>query len=758
MGVGMTQAKLAEMFSTWLLARVPSEHPEHDFLPRWREFELLKPRVTARLLSKAELSNRMSASYLAALRSFLQDRFSLGADFLEVTPRERRMQPHQLRSAPEAFTGREAELAQLHALARQRCPLGVFGPGGVGKTSVALFLASAIATDFPDGQILLDVHGYSGAQQAPLSRLDVFRHVIRSLWPDSTSIPDGEEQLAALYRSALSGRRVLLLIDNVESERQVESIIPPEGSLLLLTSRRHLSLYGLRGVTLDELEQADAETLLKRLTGRRLSRRASSIAKLCGRYPLAIEVVASRLNASSEREARHYLSKLRKVDGQSSLVEASVRLSVDSLEAPLRTVWSQLSAFPGAFDAAAAGAVLGLKKQFAKEHLGALVGYSLLAYDEATDRYRLHDVVRAVAAKQLSAAETGELRTAHARHFGRVLESIRSAYDRGGAEMTRALERFDRELRNIEYGPAWVSSRWQTHARLCAQYPDQGVGVLALRLTAEEYERWLRDGLRAAELIEAEHLQGLHLANIGMIRQESGRFGEAIEYLDRALPLLRHARPRRLEAPVLHNLGTAHANLGDRAKASRYFARAKQSYRRDGDSKGVLRCEASRLATLLKHGDHQRALRGLLTMQRRLKRAGDKVLLAMVTDNVGCAHQRAGDHAKAIDYHNRALAMDRELGNAIGQGESLDNLGSAYAGLGEQDRAEGYYLQAIELFRERGDRYRAGACRSRYAETVDALHGRAKAIETLRQAIEELGDCDGQDGEVAERVLQSWSE
>jgi predicted ATPase len=110
---------------------------------------------------------------------------------------------------------------------------GLQGQGGIGKTALALVLANKLAKDYADAQIDLDLRGTS---PTPLAPADVMAHVIWAFQP-TTKLPDEDAQLAALYRSVLQGKRVLLLLDNARDAAQVEPLLPPAGCLLLVTSR-----------------------------------------------------------------------------------------------------------------------------------------------------------------------------------------------------------------------------------------------------------------------------------------------------------------------------------------------------------------------------------------------------------------------------------------------------------------------------------------------------------------------------------------
>ncbi len=163
---------------------------------------------------------------------------------------------HQLPSPPADFTGREAELRDLHsALEKSGVHIsGLQGQGGVGKTALALKLAAELAPNFPDAQIYLDLKGVS---EKPLTAAEALSHVLRAFHPEA-KLPEKEDDLCALFRSVLHGKRVLLLMDNAKDAAQVHRLIPPEGCTLLVTSRTHFKLPGLYQKDLNTFPPADA--------------------------------------------------------------------------------------------------------------------------------------------------------------------------------------------------------------------------------------------------------------------------------------------------------------------------------------------------------------------------------------------------------------------------------------------------------------------------------------------------------------------
>ena len=136
--------------------------------------------------------------------------------------------------------------------------------GGVGKTTLAIEAAWRVAGEFPDGVLFIDLRGYG--QAPPLTPAEAIAAIVAQLEP-TARLPDDMAQRLALYRRLLTGRRLLLLLDNARELAQVEELVPPSPAALLLTSREHLRLHGAKLLDLDVLPPEDAVALLREIVG-----------------------------------------------------------------------------------------------------------------------------------------------------------------------------------------------------------------------------------------------------------------------------------------------------------------------------------------------------------------------------------------------------------------------------------------------------------------------------------------------------------
>ncbi|MGD8450390.1 MAG: tetratricopeptide repeat protein [Phycisphaerae bacterium] len=615
---------------------------------------------------------------------------------------------HQLRPPVADFTGRTAEIDELLEKLQSGgvAITGVHGLGGIGKTELALALAERLDGQYPDAQIYLDLRG---TQETPVSPADALRHVILSFHAEQ-KLPDDVSALQGFYRSTLHEKRVLLLMDNAAEAEQLEPLAPPPtGCVLLVTSRQQFALPGLYVKNLDTLSPEDARDLLLRICPR-IGDAAERIAELCGRLPLALRLAGSALAGRRNLSPDDYVRRL--TDEQQRLkhldkVAASLRLSDALLPDELRHAWYALSIFPGTFDLLAAAAVWGVETDLAQNTLGDLLHYSVLDLNEATGRYRLHDLVRLYAGEQLAADERFAAQQRHAAHYCGVAAATTKLYLGSAEGVTKGLALFDLEWPNIAAGFAWAQAHAVTDdaaARLCSDYPDAGTYCLDLRQHPREKIAWREAALSAARRLADKRAESVHLGNLGVAHADFGEPRRAIELYEQQLTIKQEIGDRRGEGNALGCLGNAYADLGEPRRAIEFYEQAlaidrEIGYRRgEGNALGNL---GSAYAAL---GEPRRAIEFCeqqLTITREIGyRRGEGNALG----NLGSAYAALGEPRRAIEFYEQALAIDREIGDRRGEGADLGNLGLAYAALGEPRRAIEFYEQQLVIAREIGDR------------------------------------------------------
>ncbi|MBT2470211.1 tetratricopeptide repeat protein [Streptomyces sp. ISL-66] len=319
------------------------------------------------------------------------------------------VRPAQLPATVADFTGRASFVNELGAIlsgaeGQVMAVSALAGIGGVGKTTLAVHVAHAARPHFPDGQLYVDLQGTEARPAEPEAVLGSF---LRALGTPDTSIPDSPAERAALYRSTLDGRRVLVLLDNARDAAQVRPLLPgTAGCAALVTSRvRMAGLAGAHLVDLDVMSPEEALQLFTRIVGEervRAERQAAlDVVGACGFLPLAIRIAASRLAARRTWTVSVLAAKLaderRRLDELQAgdlAVKATFELGYGQLE-PAQQRAFRLLGLPDGPDIslAAAAAVLDRPEHATEDLLEALVDCSLLE-SAAPGRYRFHDLVR----------------------------------------------------------------------------------------------------------------------------------------------------------------------------------------------------------------------------------------------------------------------------------------------------------------------------------------------------------------------------
>ncbi|WP_162181678.1 NB-ARC domain-containing protein [Glycomyces tenuis] len=325
--------------------------------------------------------------------------------------------PRQLPAPPGGFVNREAHISALGlALRTDRTEAGavsvITGPPGVGKTALALRWAHSVRDRFPDGDLYVDMHGYGPA--SPLEPEQVLDGFLRAFGVEPSLIPITLDERAALYRSMLGGKRMLIVIDNSMSARQIRHLLPgSDGCLTLVTSRSSMpSLVAREGAVrmpLDVLSAEDALELLAEVMGDGRAETdldgAARVVEHCGRLPLALRVVAERAAARPHLTMSDLAAELaaeqQRLDALSSEedelvdVRAVFSWSYRSLDARQRQVFRFLGLHRGAeMSTAPIAALTRIPVAELRRHLADLCDAHLVQ-QIATDRFRLHDLLRA---------------------------------------------------------------------------------------------------------------------------------------------------------------------------------------------------------------------------------------------------------------------------------------------------------------------------------------------------------------------------
>ena len=262
------------------------------------------------------------------------------------------------------FTGRAAELGHLLHAVQTAPPHGltivaVDGMAGIGKTTFAVHAAHKLATEFPDGQLFIDLHGFTPGHD-PIDPAVALDTLLRAVGVSGGQIPDDVAARSALWREHAAGRRILLLLDNAVDSAQIRPLLPgAPGCLVLITSRARLaSLDGAVAILLGLPPPEDGSEMISRVLGaERVVAQPGAVDQLveaCGRLPLAMRIAAARLNNRPGWTVHNLLDRLRNTErtlGELAIddrsVAATIQLSYKGLDDPHQRLFRLLGLHPG---------------------------------------------------------------------------------------------------------------------------------------------------------------------------------------------------------------------------------------------------------------------------------------------------------------------------------------------------------------------------------------------------------------------------
>ncbi|MFC6092541.1 AfsR/SARP family transcriptional regulator [Saccharothrix lopnurensis] len=671
-----------------------------------------------------------------------------------ATPAPTAGAPRQLPAPPRSFIGRADELSALTA-ALDDVPAGavvisaIGGAGGIGKTWLALHWAHRHADRFPDGQLFVDLRGFSPDSE-PMPASVAVRGFLDALGVDPGRIPTDPDAQSALLRSTVVDKRLLVVLDNAADTAQVVPLLPGgDTCTVLVTSRSRLlglmTAHGARHLNLDVLTDEEARVLLaRRLGAARVAAEAGAVDELiasCQGFPLALGVIAARAHTHADLPLATFAAELREL-GLDALADSDPAASLPAvlswsyraLTAEQQLVLGLLATAPGPDTGLpAAAALTGLSPVAVGRVLRGLEQASLISRD-ARGRYSMHDLVRAYAAdtarEQPREARTAALRrvvdfylhTAHAAdlcldpHREVVPLDPAAAAPLAPADTAEALAWLDLEQ------PALLTAQ-QTAA---AHGWDRAVWLLAWTLTTFHNRRGhlaeqlavCRAGLVAAERLDDPSARLRVHRLLGRTHAALRQHDEAVGHLDRALALAERHEPTT-RAHIHQALAWTWSRQGDEARALEHATRSLESYRDLGNPAW----EANALNMVgwyaAQNGEHDRArehCRAALDLHRRHDNPEGE---ADTLDSLAYIDHRTGRHRQAVAHYRQALALFRDIGNTVQVGDTLEHLGHPHAALGQHEEARAAWEEALELFRaqERDD----DADRVRRA--LDALDG-----------------------------------
>jgi DNA-binding SARP family transcriptional activator/tetratricopeptide (TPR) repeat protein len=673
-----------------------------------------------------------------AVQPAVQPAVGLAAD--EHRPAPAVPTPAQLPFGVGDFTGREGELENLDTMLKAAGDAVVIamitGTAGVGKTALAVHWAHRVRDRFPDGQLYVNLRGFDPAGTA-MEPEEAMRGFLDAVAVPPDRVPVTLDAQAALYRSLLAGKRVLVVLDNARDAGQVRPLLPSSpGCLVVVTSRSQLpglvAAQHAKPLTVGLLSTAEAADLLAgRLGPARMAAEPDAVADIiasCARLPLALTVVAGRAATHPTfplgvlaHQLRDSLARLDAFDSGdvSTDVRAVFSWSYQTLSPTAARMFRLIGLHRGPdIDLIAAASLAGVAVAGARRALTELERDHLVT-EHSPARFTVHDLLRAYAAEQAEALDTGADRRAavhrlldhylHSAHAAALLldphrypvapeppepwvlpvlpRDQEEAFGWFTAERATVIAAIHQALRDGFGRHAWQLAcmlptyldrrgHWSELAATMRVALDAATALgdrtgeaITNRGLARAYGRLARYAEaghhleRALGLFEqaddAVGRAGTHLA-LATLFERQHRYAEALEQSELALALCLANGHRQGQARSLTAAGSHHAHLGDYERASAY-------------------CEQA-LALLLEIGDRSGAA-GAFT-------------------SLGYTLHRLGDHRRAIEHYERALDLRREMSDRYNEADTLTRLGEAHLAAGDPTAACAAWVAALDILEQ----------------------------------------------------------
>ncbi|MBM7860496.1 AfsR/SARP family transcriptional regulator [Lentzea nigeriaca] len=609
--------------------------------------------------------------------------------------------PRQLERDIPNFVGRKNLLVRLDALlaAGQGQVVALHGMPAAGKTSLATRWAHHRKSRFPDGQLFVNLSGHGPT--APMAPDDAIAILLASLGVPLDRLTVDERRVR--LRRSLSGKNIVLILDNARDAAQVRPILAAAADCCcLVTSRIELKgltiREGVRTVEVPPLTQEESTALLlAELDGRGRSGEDDGLAelvRLAQGLPLCLRIIAqlavdrpylTLLELADELRRQEGLGLLDSADSDDECTTLSCAFSWSYRALPTEVALSfrRLGLHPGPeFDISAVGAVLGEHESVVVEHLRLLVKANLVRQISAS-RFRLHDLLFGYAVDLARLEETPDQRELVLnRLLDWYLASTWNAAQRVTPERTRVpmlngiswhgAVKFD----TVSSALDWFAREQTNLAAVVSHAARHGFHDHAWRLAAnmnESYDRFgFYEDLRLSHEIalssarELGHREGEcgTLNNLGVVLHWLGRYDEARQMLSAAAVLADELGHRELSALSRQNLGSVHLKAGQTRIAIAIYEKVLD------------------------------LLRGM----------GERIIEACALDQLANAHHQMELDEVALDYHEQALVIREEVGDVRGQGTTLTELAKMYHEHGESNKALSCSERALEAHTRSGDK------------------------------------------------------
>jgi tetratricopeptide (TPR) repeat protein/transcriptional regulator with XRE-family HTH domain len=640
--------------------------------------------------------------------------------------------PAQLPLDAAGFAGREGYLSQLFALfagaSGQPTAVPVIvlhGMAGVGKTTLAVHWAHQVRDQFPDGQIFINLRGFDPTGLR-VNQASALRGFLEALDIPASRLPSGVDAMAALYRSLLADRRMLIVLDNVRDVEHIRALLPGSpGCLALVTSRAQLTglatCAGAHMIAVDLLTMPEARQLLAlRLGQARLEADPAAVDEIvarCARLPLALAITAAHAAARPRAPLATFATELH--DQLAALSDSDVNSDVrtvlswsyHALTAPAARLFRLLSLHPGPdFTSPAAASLAGWTQQYTMIYLTELTRAHLIT-ETSANRYGFHDLLRAYADEQARDDAPDDRQDARRRMLSHYVHTACAAAlllnpQRTAIDLSSDPETHTCDFINHRQAQNWFTAEKTVLIRLIDCASQSGCEEHAWQLAwaisdflyrLGHWQEWAatqRAAVHATEQINNRAQQARALRHLGRAYSVLGDHAEAEANYRQALAILRTLDHKSAEANAHLDLASLRDQQCDYRSGLDHAKQAMILFTAANDHDGSARALNTIGWFHSKLGNHHEALSHCEQALTQLRKLGDRMGQAYTWDSLGCAHYQLGHHQQAITCFQESVALSRDMGDRRIEATNLLHLSDAYLAIDNQNAARQRWQEA----------------------------------------------------------------
>ncbi|WP_440068628.1 ATP-binding protein [Streptosporangium sp. OZ121] len=660
-----------------------------------------------------------------------------------------------------AFTGRREELAALLGAARDTQMVAIDGMGGVGKTALAVHAAHLLTTDFPGGQLYVDLLGFTPGRER-VEPAEALRLLLTALGVPVGRIPDGVAERAALWRSELATRHAIVLLDNAADAAHVRDLLPGAGrSFVMVTSRRRMVELDVLPISLDVLPVEEAAELFVASAGGTRPGDVGEVLRRCGNLPLAIRVAAARLRHRPGWTLDTLVERLS--EGELAVSDV-FGMSLRQLDPAQRRMFRLLGLVPGTdicvYGAAAlAGIPLGNARRLLEELFDAH-----LVQEPAVGRYRLHDLLRQAARADSTEPDDAEAIAGLADYYlSGVLAADRALLHTIAPLPLTIIHPPERvpEIDGTTGALTWLDLEWSNIEAVFALATEVRLdtSVIGLALTAEVYfirrgglgrwERMIDAALLAAQRLDDRRSLIWLRFRRGMARHLGGRSSEAMPEFEACRAMMAEAGDVHVEFEVLQRLAEQHMRAGDFEGAIDLLHQGKRILPEGADFDVYRLLAQGRTGmALIRLERYEQAREAVLSVIEIARKRNDPQRERLCLDVLASAALGLGDPGTALELSRQAVAHSRETGHQIFEAVHLTNAAVATRHLGRAEEALALHAEAHRIIEATGEQQYAIGVLTSYGETCRLAGDPVTAERHLRRALELATVLDMPAGEV----------